>query len=189
MTVCGEAGDADEGLAAVRKLDPDVAVIDVAMPGRDGIRLAKDLSSRCPDCRILMLSIHEETDIVEGAIRAGARGYVVKSDAPRLIVSAIRKVNTGEVFIPAKMASDLLVSLMDRCEHCREEDDPAACLSDREREILEMTGRGMGTRQIAEKLHRSVNTIETHKRNIKQKLNIGSAAELASFAAEWLSSL
>ncbi|MFC1672278.1 response regulator [Planctomycetota bacterium] len=185
MTVCGEAGSVDEGLAAVEKHNPDLAIVDITMDGRSGIELARDLSSRRPDFPVLMLSIHDEMDYVERALKAGARGYLTKREAPKLIVSAVRAVMQGEMFVPDSMATKLLTKLVVR-DRTDSDGDPTTCLSGRELEVFEMMGRGQGTRQIAEALHRSVNTIETHKRHIKQKLDIETASELASLATEWL---
>lgn len=185
MAVCGEAANAADGFEAVGNLKPDMVIVDISMKGRSGIELVKDVHARHAGLPLLMLSVHEEATYAERALRAGARGYIMKQRAPKLIISAIREVMAGEVFVCDKMATKLLAGIA-APQSSVSDDSPVACLSDRELEVLEAIGRGQGTKQISEAFHLSVSTIETHRRHIKQKLKLNTASELARFAAEWL---
>ncbi len=185
MTVCGEAESAAEALNVVGDLDPDIVITDVSMEGRSGIELVRDLKERNAGLPVLVLSIHHEENYVERALKAGARGYLSKMEAPRMVVSAIRKAIAGEIFLCEGMATRLLMKVVAR-PPAGGERSPVGALSNRELEVLEMVGRGQGTKQIAEMLSLSINTIESHRRNIKQKLGIDTASELAKFATEWL---
>jgi DNA-binding NarL/FixJ family response regulator len=185
MTVCGEAGSAEEGLSSAVELEPDLVIVDISMEGRSGIDLAEDLRRRRPGIPLLFLSIHDDTSYADRALKAGARGYLTKQEAPKLIVAAVRRVMAGEVFLCDRMATRLLKKLTARPSPAGD-DSPVSSLSNRELEILEMIGRGRKPKQIAEALHLSIHTIETHRRNIKQKLDLDTASELADFAEGWL---
>jgi DNA-binding NarL/FixJ family response regulator len=155
------------------------------MEGRSGIELVRDLKERKADLPVLVLSIHRAEHYVERALEAGARGYITKTEAPKLMISAIRKALAGEIFLCEGMTTRVLTSFVTRPPSPGRK-GPVACLSNRELEVFEMIGRGQGTKQIAEMLSLSINTIGSHRRNIKRKLNIDTAPELAKFAAEWL---
>ena len=185
MTVCGEAGETSEALEVIDGLGPDLAIVDISMKGRSGIELVRDLRDRSPDLPVLVLSVHQNEDYVERALKAGARGYVTKQEAPKLIVSAIRRVMGGEIFLCERMATRILSKLVGR-PPSGSDGSPTALLSNREIEVFEMIGRGLGTANIAKTLSLSVHTIETYKRRIKGKLHIESASELTSFATGWL---
>jgi DNA-binding NarL/FixJ family response regulator len=185
MSVCGEAEGAEDCMEAVKGLEPDIALLDISLKEQNGITLAGDLKTSRPDLPLLMLSFHEDDDSVERALTTGARGYVTKHEAPEVIVSAIRRVMAGEIFLSDRMATRLLRKLAAR-PSAAGDDNPVSSLSNRELEILEMIGRGRGPRQIAEALHLSIHTIETHRRHIKEKLDLDTASALADFAEQWL---
>lgn len=187
MTVCGEAGDTAGALKCLQGSKPGVVVTDISMKGRNGIELIKDIVAGYPGLPILVLSIHTDAIYAERALRAGAMGYITKQDAPDLIISAIRKIAAGQVYVCEDMASKLLSRMWSPGGGPAAGDkSPVSALSDREMEILEMIGRGLGTSRIAALLSISVNTIETHRARIKEKLGLATAAELSSFSVRWL---
>jgi DNA-binding NarL/FixJ family response regulator len=176
----------------VSKLKPDVVMLDVSLSkGMNGLELLKHLRARDETLRVLVFSMYDESIYGERALLAGAHGYVMKSDPVEHIHQAIERVASGRVW-----ASE---ALMERVlgregrerdparDHTRDADGGAThTLSDRELEVLELIGRGLGTRQIAERLHLSIKTIETHRANLKAKLAIESAPQLVRYAVEWL---
>jgi DNA-binding NarL/FixJ family response regulator len=182
LSVVVEASAAPEALAALAAQRVDVLVVDLSLREGSGIDLVRDVSARWPATPILVLSMHEEQLYAERALRAGARGYLMKHEAPEVVIGAIRKVLAGEVHLSSAMSGRLLnrfvttkpepgTSLLDR-------------LSDRELEVFQLIGRGLSTRAIAEGLFLSVKTIETHREHIKQKLGLTSASELLRYAIE-----
>lgn len=182
FAVCGEAGDADEAFALVRKELPDLAIVDVSLPGTNGIDLTKKLLAEFPRLAILILSMHDEADYAVRALRAGARGYMVKQEAVEKILSALRDVMEGRVYITPSLAAAIAAPDLDR------DSDPGrsvAHLSDREREVLERIGRGESVQMIAKALRLSPKTVETHRAHIKEKLKLSSAREVARFAVQW----
>ena len=184
MEVCCEAETAAAALAAMKAEIPTIAVVDLTLKGRSGLDLIKDLLAIRRDLPILVLSVHDEALYAERSLRAGARGYVVKHEAARQVVKAIRRILGGDIFVSDSVATKLL-SRFSRTREVATEESPVSRLSDRELEILDRIGQGQGTRSIAESLGLSVNTVETHRAHIKTKLQIETAAELARFAVEW----
>ncbi|MDP6525348.1 MAG: response regulator transcription factor [Kiritimatiellia bacterium] len=183
--VCGEAEEATQALAMFEDLLPDVAIVDISLGGKSGIDLIKDMRALGVPCRILVLSVHAESTYAERALHAGANGYILKQDAPRVVIDGLRRILSGEIYVSDRLAPKLLARLATgRPADFR--DAPISSLSDRELDVLELLGRGVGTREIAERLRLSVSTVETHRANIKIKLNIDSASALVSFATEWL---
>lgn len=184
MEVCGECETAAAALAAVKAELPNVVIIDLSLKGRGGLDLIKDIRTQTRDLPLLVLSVHDEAIYAERSLRAGARGYVVKHEAARQIVKAIRRVLAGDIFVSDSIATKLL----SRFSESRKSDPPetpVSPLSDRELDVLEKFGEGLNARQVAETLGLSVNTVETHRAHIKAKLKIGTAAELVRFAVEW----
>jgi DNA-binding NarL/FixJ family response regulator len=181
--VCADVGSAKEALAAVEKIAPDLVLVDLSMGERSGLELIKDLHALHPHVPILVFSMHYETLYAERALRAGARGYVMKSEGAEKLIGAVRCVLNGAVYLSPVMR--------DRAVHrfaggpAAAGADNAAALSDRELEVFELIGQGLGTRQIAERLHLSTSTVETHRSHIKEKLSLGSATELVRSAVEW----
>lgn len=182
--VCGEAGTAAEAHELARTVQPAVAVVDLALPDADGIELIKDLHARHPDLVILVLSMRDEELYAERALRAGARGYVMKGKRPRQLVEAIRTALDGGVYLSETMAARLMRRLVD-ADAQGAEGSPVDSLSDRELQVFTLIGEGMGPTRIAEKLHLSVKTIETYRAHIKRKLNLPDAAALRKCAIQW----
>lgn len=187
LNVVGQMTSAEEALEQVEELDPDLAVVDISLPGMSGMELIKHLRSRMPDLGLLVVSRHDETLYAERCIRAGAKGYVMKQEAGDVIVQAIRKVLNGRIFVSEEINERLLQSM---AEGGRERimQSPLEVLSDRELEVFELTGKGSSTREIAERLHLSVKTVESYRARIKDKLNLDSGNELMKHAVQWVES-
>ncbi|MCP3715133.1 MULTISPECIES: response regulator transcription factor [unclassified Paraburkholderia] len=184
LHVCGAAGSAEEALAAMECL-PDMAIVDISLQTDSGLELVKTLRHRYPDLAILVLSMHDESLFAERALRSGANGYLMKLEATEHVVSAIREVLAGNIYMSAAMHEKLARALA--VPHKKPEGQ-IANLSEREFEVLHLIGLGFSSRDIAEKLNRSVKTIEAHQANIKEKLNIRSGKELTRFAIQWIES-
>ncbi len=183
MMCCGEAGTVAEAKAAVAKHRPDMAILDLRLKGGDGLELIKSLKTQFADLRILILSQYDARLYVERSLRAGALGYVAKEQGAEEILSAIRTVLAGQVYLTRGMAGLLLHGFVGPASKaCR---DGVEALTDRELHVLELLGGGMSTREIAEELKLSFKTIETHRENIKSKLKLPGAAALVHFATEW----
>ena len=183
----GQMDSAEEALGAIEDLTPDLAIVDISLPGMSGMELIKHLQSRTPDVRILVVSRHDESLYAERCIRAGARGYVMKQEAGDAIVNAIRTVLNGRIFVSEEINERLLQSMAEGGRD-RIMQSPLEVLSDRELEVFELTGRGDSTREIAERLHLSVKTVESYRARIKNKLNLDSANELMKHAVQWVES-
>lgn len=183
LVVCGEAESAAEGLRLVGELAPDLVVIDLSLKGTSGLELIKQVRSRRPDLPMLVCSMHDESLFAERALRAGAQGYIGKREAPEDLVTAARAVLAGERYLSPRFAARLEAAGLGPREDLPE---PMAVLSDRELEVFELIGRGHGTREIAERLGLAVKTVETYRENIKEKLLIESAPELARRAVTWV---
>lgn len=184
LSVCGEAQNAQEALDALAALEPDLAIVDVSLQETSGIELIKDIKIRYPEMLMLALSMHDETLYAERVLRAGARGYVMKEEAAEKLMTAIRKVLSGQIYLSEKMAARALSKFV---HGARDTDgSPLGRLSDRELQVFELIGRGRGTRQIAETLHLSVKTIESHREHIKEKLKLTTSAELVQHAIQWV---
>jgi len=174
LEVAAEAADGDELLKLVKAHDYDVAVIDMSMPGLAGLALIKRLKSEKPKLRILVLSMHGESQYAARVFKAGASGYLNKDSAAEQLVGAIRKIAAGGVHIGEAAAASLVAA----------EKSPHEALSDREFEVLRLLVDGLGPTEIGERLHLSVKTVSTHKTRILEKLNLGSTAELVRYAIE-----
>ncbi|HYL90630.1 MAG TPA: response regulator transcription factor [Burkholderiales bacterium] len=172
--VQAEAADGDELLKLVKAADYDVAVVDMSMPGLAGLALIKRLRSEKPKLRILVLSMHGESQYAARVLKAGASGYLNKDSAAEQLVAAMRKVASGGVHIGEAAAASLVAA----------EKSPHEALSDREFEVLRLLVDGLGPTEIGERLHLSVKTVSTHKTRILEKLNVGSTAELVRYALE-----
>jgi DNA-binding NarL/FixJ family response regulator len=182
VEVCGEAADTAEALEQVRKLRPDLAIIDVSLPSGSGVELAKQIRALNRGIRMLFLSMHDDAVFAERALRAGALGYVNKVRPGAELLEAVHKVARGEIALSPPMADRLMRRAVGAAP------EPAGgvgSLTDRELEVFELIGRGLSTRAIADRLCLSVKTIETHREHMKTKLGVGSGAELNHLAAQW----
>jgi len=183
MIACGQAANAAEALAAVEKLKPKVVILELLRKDGSGLDLIKDIHRRAPRAAVLVLSMQDEALYAERALRAGARGYIMKDAATENLVAAIRRVRGGETYLSKAMSARLLNRLVGVREGAAA---PIEQLSDRELQVLELIGGGLGTREIAQRLYLSVKTIETYRANIKLKLHLTSAAKLVQHAVQWV---
>lgn len=186
IVVCGYAKDIPHAIKAIKKLEPDVVTIDISLENASGLDLIKEIKTRFPDLPMLALSMHEESLYAQRAIRAGAKGYITKHEATKKVITAIRKVLEGQLYLSEAMKDKLLYSLIGH-EEADEISSPIDCLTDRELEVFSLLGQGKATRQIAEQLCLSVKTIETYRSRIKEKLNLSSGSELLRCAFQWVS--
>jgi len=182
FAVCGEAGNAPEAMDVIRKLDPDLVIVDLSLPGANGIELIKNAEfSKLP---ILVLSMHDESLYALRALRAGAEGYVMKHEAMANVVQAIHEVFSGRPYLSPAMAAQVITKFAKKSSEG--ESDAVDRLSDRELEVLELIGKGNEIRQIGKLLHLSPKTVETHRAHIKEKLNLQNARQVARFAVQWV---
>jgi DNA-binding NarL/FixJ family response regulator len=183
LTVCGEADTAAGAKQAIPALKPDIAIVDIGLKDSSGIELIKDLKRLSPGLAVLVLSMHEEAHYVERALRAGARGYIMKRETTRKVIAAIRQVLQGKLYVSEEMAEAMAAQFVEG--KTLESRSAAEQLSDRELEVFELLGQGRGTRQIAETLRVSVKTVQAYCARIKEKLNLASATELIREAVRW----
>ena len=176
LHVVGEAGNAQEALALAETSNPDLALMDVGMNGMNGIVLAGIFHERFPAVRVLMLSMHDNVEYVTQAVRAGASGYVLKDSPATEIVHAIEAVLGNRTFFSAGVAARMIQASALQT--------PVERLTPRELEILDALAEGLASKQIAERYGLSVRTVETHRLNLKRKLEIEGQAELIKFAVE-----
>lgn len=185
LDIAEQAESAEQALEFVGKgFDFDLVIADVSLPGMSGLELVKHLAALRPGLPVLVVSRHDEALYAERALRAGARGYVMKLEDPATLVDAVRRVLKGGVYVSSAIADRLLLGLSGGSNLARQ--SPAELLSDRELEVFEMTGRGIATRDIAERLHLSIKTVESYRARIKTKLGLDTAAELMQHAVTWV---
>jgi DNA-binding NarL/FixJ family response regulator len=185
LEVAGEAGTMQEAMALAAKGPPGLMIVDVSLDGNNGVELMKNLAARWENLPILAYSMHDEAIYAERALRAGAKGYVMKQSEPEALLEAIRQILKGKIYLSGPMSDRLLGRLVRAGSTTEVTASPIDKLSDRELEVLELLGKGMGTSQIADKLCLSVKTIETYREHLKQKLNLASGQELLRYAIEW----
>jgi DNA-binding NarL/FixJ family response regulator len=186
LRVCAEADTAGQAIDIVAKQKFDLALLDISLPDKNGLELIKDIRSLRPDLPILVVSMHDEMVYAERVLRAGGRGYIMKQEGGVKFLSAIRQVLSGQVYVSQNMSSRILEVFSGR-----QPDNfgsPVRKLSDREFEVFQFIGQGIGTREIAQKLHLSVKTVEVHRANIKEKLSLKTATELVRYAVRWVDS-
>jgi len=183
LTVCGDAPDAASGLRGMRETTPDLAIVDISLDSTSGIDLIKSIKRDHDDMPVLVVSMHSESLYGDRALRAGAMGYVMKSEPATTVVAAIRKVLSGNVHISERMAT-LVVSKFVKGEP-DQVPSPLEALSDRELEVFRMIGQGKGTREIAQEMNVALPTISSFKNRIKEKLNFKNSTEMILFALQW----
>jgi DNA-binding NarL/FixJ family response regulator len=183
LAVCGEADNAPQALSGIETSKPDLVLADIGLPGKSGLELIKDLRAMRPEMAVLVISMHDETLYAERVLRAGGRGYIMKQEGPEKMLQAIRQVLDGQIYLSGKMSARILDALSDRRAKTN---SPIARLTDREFEILQLIGQGKDSHAIAEQLHLSVKTVDAHRGNIKEKLELESGTELICYAARWV---
>lgn len=184
LTVCGEADDAEQALQKIPPLRPDIALVDLSLKGRDGLDLIKDLKLRFETMPVLVISMLDENFYAERALRAGAKGYVMKQEATDKLLAAVRKVLAGEIYVSAQTMNHFLSQVAG--DRPKTAESPIQLLSNRELTVFRLTGKGYSTNRIAQELHLSVKTVETHKMHIKEKLNLKDSAELMQHAVKYV---
>ena len=186
--VTGIAKDHDEAIKMLNELSPDLAIVDLNLGQEDGLELIKDILAVKPQTKILVLSMHDERYYADRALKAGAKGYIMKEEAESNVSTAINTVMQGNIYLSEaeqKRHAELVQNK--NVNKTSEPIDLVSTLSDRQLQIFTLLGKGLGTVEIAEKLKLSIKTIDTHKENMKEKLNCESAAELRKMAIEWKS--
>jgi len=183
LTVCCEAEDAQQALDLVGTCRPDSAIVDLSLRSSSGLDLVKSLHKQHPELPVLVVSMHEEELYAERALRAGARGYVMKREVDETVIKAIRRVLAGGIYASEKVAARILSSFA--TSQGQRAPLSVEGLSDRELAVFRLIGRGVKTGEIAEELRISVKTVETYRARIKSKLSLSSSSELTRFAVEW----
>lgn len=183
MTVCAESDTVAGGLGQIRNTRPDVAIVDLSLGMDSGLQLLKKLDASLPDVRVLILSMHDEILHAERALAAGARGYIMKQEAMQNLIAAIRCVASGKTYVSPQMSERIVARVTGR--GTQDERAPFERLTDREREVLGMIGRGLATSSIALELGLSVKTIETYQARIKEKLGLASGHDMVVAAITW----
>lgn len=182
LEVCGEAADADAAMEHIRKLNPEIVLVDISLPRKSGLMLIKDIRSWAPTVCVLALSMHDESLYAERSLHAGANGYIMKDEGGDKLLHAIRHVLDGKTFLSERMSMKALDTFAGRR---KQQGHTIGRLTDREFEVFGLLGRGLATREIAECLHLSPKTVDTHRLHIKEKLELRTMPELMSFAVRW----
>jgi DNA-binding NarL/FixJ family response regulator len=182
LIVCGEAEEAQAALRAIAEKKPDILIVDISLNGPDGLELLKNLRMLYPDLPVLILSMHDESIYAERALRARANGYIMKQEATEKVLVAVRRILGGDIYLSDRMANKLLHHYISGS--AADISSGLSVLSDRELEVFRLIGEGRGARQIAEKLHLSVKTVETYQAHIKDKLSLRSGRELVQHAIQ-----
>ncbi len=183
MISIGEAGSAAEATAGIAKEKPDVIIMDISLEGTSGLELTKSILTKQPKTLILVVSMYDESIYVERILKAGAKGYLTKREASNHLVSAIRKLLSGEIYVSEKWKDKLMYKFIGRVSDSQS--SFAVSLSDRELEVLQFIGQGYSTREIAEEIFVSTKTVESHYANIKNKLDLKNSNELIQHAVKW----
>lgn len=184
LLVCCEANNPAEAIGQLAKHQPDLMVTDMTMPGRSGIEFVKDVHALRPELPILVLSMHDEMLYAERALRAGARGYLMKDAGSAKVLEVIRLVLTGQVYVSPQMSARLLEAVTG--QRPRGSTSPIEKLSDREFEVFRLLGCGKSTKEVANELNLSSKTVDVHRGRIKEKLQIKDAASLIHYAVRWV---
>jgi DNA-binding NarL/FixJ family response regulator len=186
LVVCGEAEEARKALQLLKASKPDLVLVDISLQGVDGIELIKLIRVRYENLPVLVISMHDESLFAERALRAGARGYIMKQEAIEKMKEAIRRVLRGDLYVSQRIGTKMLEKFIDG--KAEKNESPMEILSDRELEVFQLIGRGFGTRQIAEELHVSVKTVESYRAHIKEKLKLENGTALLKHAIQWMES-
>lgn len=182
LVVCGEAEDSAEAMSKIPQLRPDIALIDISLKNESGLELVKNLEAQFPLVALIVLSMHDEALYAERALRAGARGYVMKRETSKNVITAIRRVLSGDVYVSERVVNSMARRMSSRKPNAS---SPVEQLSDRELEIFRLLGQGRTTSQIAEDLHLSLKTVQAYCARAKEKFGVTSLSELLRAAIRW----
>ena len=183
LTVCGEAAAANQALAAIPLLKPDLVLADITMPGKSGLEFIKDMKVQHPAVPVLVISMHDEKVYAERVLRSGGRGYVMKSEGGERVLDGIRHVLQGEIYVSRSVAATLLGAMSQGGMESGKR--ALRMLTDREFEVFQLIGQGLPTKEISRRLNLSIKTVGTHRVHIKEKLHLKSGAELIKHAVYW----
>ncbi len=182
LAVCGEAEEAQTAMKEIAAKKPDILIADISLNGPDGLDLLKNLRTLYPNLPVLILSMHDESIYAERALRARANGYIMKQEATEKVLVALRRILGGDIYLSDRMSNKLLHQYISGAP--ADMNSRLSALSDRELEVFRLIGEGGSTRQIAEKLHLSIKTVETYQAHIKDKLSLHSGRELVQHAIQ-----
>jgi DNA-binding NarL/FixJ family response regulator len=182
LTICAEVSNVRDAIEVARTQNPDLALIDISLDDGNGIELIKRLKVHTPELKMLVCSMHDESLFAERAINAGARGYVNKHQVTEQILEAVRQVLAGRIYLSEKMVERVINGFAKKKDAGTSSIED---LSDRELEVFGLIGQGLSTSKIAERLHLSVKTVETHREKIKRKLQLATGGELVRHAVQW----
>jgi DNA-binding NarL/FixJ family response regulator len=183
MKVCGEADNIRDGFALIKAIEPRIAIVDISLKGSSGLELLKDLRAHGITVPVLVLSMHDESLFAERSLRAGARGYITKYEVSSKVMTAIRRVLKGEIYLNPQFMSRIMGRLINSRAASAQ---PIDRLADRELEVFELIGRGLTTREISAQLGLGTTTVDTYRSRIKEKLNLENAARLRFEAGRWV---
>jgi DNA-binding NarL/FixJ family response regulator len=184
LIVCCQASRAEEALSEIPRCCPDLVITDMTMPGRGGLEMIKDLKALHPTLPVLVVSMHDELLHGERALRAGARGYIMKEAGGEKLLEAIRKVLNGEIYVSQQMSAKILNLFSSGRSQAR--NSPIEKLTDREFEVLHLIGEGKSTKDIAAQLNLSSKTVDVHRGHIKEKLELKDVTSLVRYAVRWV---
>ena len=187
LKVCGEADNAAQAIQflTTHPHPMDLVLCDISLPDKNGLELIKDIKALQPELPILVVSMHDEMIYAERVLRAGGRGYIMKQEGGVKFLQAIHQVLNGQIYVSEKMSSRILEVFSGTKKN---EKSPVSELSDREFEVFQLIGQGLGTREVADKLHLSIKTVEVHRAHIKTKLGLKTATDLVRSAIRWADS-
>jgi DNA-binding NarL/FixJ family response regulator len=183
LQICGEAGNEPQALELIRTVQPDVAIVDISLETGSGIELIKSIKAMFPAVTVLVLSMHDESLYAERALRAGARGYIMKREAAKKVIQAIRCVLAGQLYVSDKIVALMAEKFVEGRQSATA--SPIEQLSNRELEVFQLLGLGHNTRQIADHLHVGFKTVQAYCARIKEKLKLANATELLREAIRW----
>jgi DNA-binding NarL/FixJ family response regulator len=184
MEVCGEAGSPAEAMEKISRRRPDLIIADISMKEGSGLEFIKDVRAIHGDLRMLAVSMHDEKVYAERVLRAGASGYIMKEESGEYLILAIQRVLAGGIYLSETMSARILKSVTS--PDSRDNESPLRRLTDREFEIFQLIGGGKNTEEIAAKIHISPRTVDVHRANIKEKLNLKTGASLIHYAVQWV---
>ena len=182
--VVGEAGSGREGLRIAKKLKPDLVLVDISLPDQSGIQLTREIRGLLPETRVLIVSMHSKIDYIAEAFQAGATGYVVKESASKGLLKGLEAISKGDYFLDSSVSQQVVKKLMESTIRDAKITDAAyGTLTPREQEVMRLLAGGVSTKEVAERLFISPKTVENHRTNIMNKLDLHSTIELIRYAA------
>lgn len=183
-TVCAEAGNGREGIAMAKERRPDIMLVDISMPEKNGVQMIRELKSSLPETQFIIISMHSEADYIVEAFRAGATGYMIKESASSQLIKGLDTVAAGELFLDNALSQEVVFKLLQsKPDSPGGSNDPYSTLTPREQEVMRMLAEGLTAKEVAGKLFISPKTVENHRTNLMKKLGLKSTVELVRYAA------